>query len=173
MPVRTAGALVFLLLLIEQHNTFSFWSGYQINPKIWQNILYSHCFMSQNTCFSFLNSGTAHHFLFLSKKQHTTFSFWQNHGWSFLNQSFARFMIGKNQWLIGYQISLIVIAWQPKYHRFYALVYLQLSSLLSKLWSVWGTGQDGGARPKFLQGKVCHCFANFLWFFFKCFAPGS
>ena len=52
-------------------------------------------------------------------------------------------------------------------------VYLQLSSLLSRLWSEWGTGQDGGARPKFLQGKVCHCFANFLWFLFKCFAPGS
>ena len=29
---------------------------------------------------------------------------------------------GKIQWLIGYQISLIVIARQPKYHRFYALV---------------------------------------------------
>ena len=97
MPVRTAGALVFLLLMIEQHNTFSFWNGYQINPKICQNILYSHCFMSQNTCFSFLNSGTAHHFLFLPKEQHTTFSFCQNHGWSILNQSFARFMIGKNQ----------------------------------------------------------------------------
>ena len=44
-------------------------------------------------------------------------------------------------------------------------VYLQLSSMLSRLWSEWGTGQDGGARPKFLQGKVCHCFANLLWFF--------
>ena len=96
MPVRTAGALVFLLLMIEQHNTFSFWNGYQINPKICQNILYSHCFMSQNTCFSFLNSGTAHHFLFLPKEQHTTFSFCQNHGWSILNQSFARFMMGSN-----------------------------------------------------------------------------
>ena len=29
-------------------------------------------------------------------------------------------------------------------------VYMQLSSLLSRLWSEWGTGQDGGARPKFL-----------------------
>ena len=96
MPVRTAGALVFLLLMIEQHNTFSFWNGYQINPMICQNILYSHCFMSQNTCFSFLNSGTAHHFLFLPKEQHTTFSFCQNHGWSILNQSFARFMMGSN-----------------------------------------------------------------------------
>ena len=48
MPVRTAGALVFPLLMIKQHNTFSFWNGYQINPKICQNILYSHCFMSQN-----------------------------------------------------------------------------------------------------------------------------
>ena len=113
--------------MIEQHNTFSFCNGYQINPKICQNILYSHCFMSQNTCFSFLNSGTAHHFLFLPKEQHTTFSFCQNHGWSILNQSFALFMIGKNQWLIGYQISLIVIARQPKYHRFYALIETALS----------------------------------------------
>ena len=175
MPVRTAGALVFLLLMIEQHNTFSFWNGYQINPMICQNILYSHCFMSQNTCFSFLNSGTAHHFLFLPKEQHTTFSFCQNHGWSILNQSFARFMMGsnyvdpktvldnvksttwkffkfrmeggfwiyylwnitiwvyiwlfgKNQWLIGYQISLIVIARQPKYHRFYALISTHLGT---------------------------------------------
>ena len=48
MPVRTAGALVFPLLMIEQHYAFSFWNGYQINPKICQNILYSHCFMSQN-----------------------------------------------------------------------------------------------------------------------------
>ena len=132
MPVRTAGALVFLLVMIEQHNTFSFWNGYQINPKICQNILYSHCFMSQNTCLSFLNSGTAHHFLFLPKEQHTTFSFCQNHGWSILNQSFAQFMIGKNQWLIGYQISLIVIARQPKYHRFYALVHTH-SQLLEKM----------------------------------------
>ena len=54
MPLCTAGALVFPLLMIEQHNTFSFWNGYQINPKICQNILYSHCFMSQNTGFIFL-----------------------------------------------------------------------------------------------------------------------
>ena len=27
MPVRTAGALVFPLLMIEQHNTFSLWNG--------------------------------------------------------------------------------------------------------------------------------------------------
>ena len=231
MPVRTAGALVFLLLMIEQHNTFSFWNGYQINPKICQNILYSHCFMSQNTCFSFLNSGTAHHFLFLPKEQHTTFSFCQNHGWSILNQSFARFMMGsnyvdpktvldnvksttwkffkfrmeggevdknyvfcrlcldggnegkrgqikycggttiyyiaykwihispfriynlwkitiwvyiwlfgKNQWLIGYQISLIVIARQPKYHRFYALVSISVAwiHLYVGVASTWG-----------------------------------
>ena len=41
-------------------------------------------------------------------------------------------------------------------------VYMQLSSLLSRLWSEWGTGQDGGARPKFLQGEICHCFVNLL-----------
>ena len=22
--------------------------------------------------------------------------------------------------------------------------------------------QDGGARPKFLQGEICHCFVNLL-----------
>ena len=66
MPVSTASALVFLLM-IKQHNTFSLWNGYQINPKITQNILYSHGFKSQNTCFSFPNSRTAHHFLFLPK----------------------------------------------------------------------------------------------------------
>ena len=52
-------------------------------------------------------------------------------------------------------------------------VYLQLSSLLSRLWSEGGTGQDGGARPKLLQSKICHCFVNFLWFFSNFFAPGS
>ena len=31
-------------------------------------------------------------------------------------------LFGKIQWLIGYQISLIVIARQPKYDRFYALL---------------------------------------------------
>ena len=35
-------------------------------------------------------------------------------------------LFGKIQWLIGYQISLIVIARQPKYHRFYALVHIQI-----------------------------------------------
>ena len=67
MPVSTASALVFFTNDIKQHNTFSLWNGYQINPKITQNILYSHGFKSQNTCFSFPNSRTAHHFLFLPK----------------------------------------------------------------------------------------------------------
>ena len=44
-------------------------------------------------------------------------------------------------------------------------VYLQLISLLSRLWPEEGTGQDGGAGPKFLQGKICHRFVNLLWFF--------
>ena len=34
-------------------------------------------------------------------------------------------------------------------------------------------GQDGGARPNFLQGKICHCFVNFLWFFCNFFALGT
>ena len=108
MPVRTAGALVFLLLMIEQHNTFSFWNGYQINPKICQNILYPHCFMSQNTCFSFLNSWTAHHFLFLPKEQHTTFSFCQNHGYSIPNQSFAQNLL----FIENYHLSIHMAFWK-------------------------------------------------------------
>ena len=88
---------------------------------------------------------------FLALEQHTTFPFFQGHGWSILHQSFAWWvassnyvdpktvldnvkntnqitiweyiwLLGKIQWLIGYQTSLIVIARQPKYHRFYALV---------------------------------------------------
>ena len=66
MTVSTASTLVFLLM-IKQHNTFSLLNGYQINPKITQNVLFFHYFKSQNTCFSFPNSGTAHHFLFLPK----------------------------------------------------------------------------------------------------------
>ena len=65
MPVSTASAQVFLLMT-KQHNTFFLWNGYQIDPKITQNILYSHSFKSQNT-FSFPNSRAAYHFLFLPK----------------------------------------------------------------------------------------------------------
>ena len=49
MPVSTASALV-VLLMIKQHNTFALWNGYQINPKITQNILYSLCFISYDAC---------------------------------------------------------------------------------------------------------------------------
>ena len=52
--------------MTKQHNTFFLWNGYQIDPKITQNILYSHSFKSQNT-FSFPNSRAAYHFLFLPK----------------------------------------------------------------------------------------------------------
>ena len=79
MPVSTASALLFFLLMIEQHNTFSLWNGYQINPKITQNILYSHGFKSQIKLV----------FPFLTLEQHTTFSFCQSHRWSILNQSFT------------------------------------------------------------------------------------
>ena len=135
--------------MTKQHNTFFLWNGYQIDPKITQNILYSHSFKSQNTL--------------LTLEQHTTFSFCQSHRWSILIQSFATVvsenifalklisispfwiyylwkitiwvnirLLGKNQWLIGYQISLIVIARQPKYHRFYALVFTP-----DFLWPSW------------------------------------
>ena len=66
MSVSTASALIFIQM-IKQHNTLSLWIGNQINPKITQNILYSHAFKSQNTCFSFPDSRRAHHFLFLPK----------------------------------------------------------------------------------------------------------
>ena len=52
--------------MTKQHNTFLLWNGYQIDPKITQNFLYSHSFKSQNT-FSFPNSRAAYHFLFLPK----------------------------------------------------------------------------------------------------------
>ena len=67
------------ILMIKQHNTLSLWNGYQINPKITQNILYSHGFKSQIKLV----------FSFLTLEQHTTFSFCQSHRWSILNQSFA------------------------------------------------------------------------------------
>ena len=76
----------------------------------------------------------------------------------------------KNQWLIGYQISLIVIARQPKYHRFYALImtdtrapfvfkYVQGSSWTvnwplsfprysAPSWFVWQAGCREGPRPR-------------------------
>ena len=75
MPVSTASALV-VLLMIKQHNTFSLWNGYQINPKITRSILYCH----------------GHKILvfpFLTLKQHTNFSFCKSHRWSILKQSFA------------------------------------------------------------------------------------
>ena len=66
MPVSTASAQVFFLLMTKQHNTFFLWNGYQIDPKITQNILYSHSFKSQNI-FYFPISRAAYHFLFLPK----------------------------------------------------------------------------------------------------------
>ena len=36
------------------------------------------------------------------------------------------------QWLIGFQISLIVIARQPKYHRFYALVEIVMEPCVER-----------------------------------------
>ena len=44
-------------------------------------------------------------------------------------------LLGKIQWSIGYQISLIVIARQPKYHRFYALISTLFPCLLARYWS--------------------------------------
>ena len=75
MSVSTASALVFILK-IKQHNTLSLWNGYQINPKIIQNIFYSHGFKSEKT--------------FVTLEQHTTFSLCQSHRWSILNQSFLK-----------------------------------------------------------------------------------
>ena len=43
MPVNMLAPQVlkfFFLLMIGQHNTFSLWIGYQINPKITQNLSY-------------------------------------------------------------------------------------------------------------------------------------
>ena len=80
MPVSNISALAFLLM-IKQHNTFSLCSGYQISPKITQNILYSHGFNSQIAFFPFL-----------TLEQNITLSFCHSHRWSICiqcNQSFA------------------------------------------------------------------------------------
>ena len=63
MPVSTAGALVFPLLMKEQHNTL--WlsgTDYQINPKICQHILYLIVLCHKMLVFPFL-----------ALEQHTTF----------------------------------------------------------------------------------------------------
>ena len=95
-------------------------TGCQIKLKMCQNIFYSRCFISQKACF----------FPFLMLEQHITSSFCQSHGWSILiSHVFAWFMMGSSiygklpfEYLNDYQISLIVIARQQKYHRFHALV---------------------------------------------------
>ena len=58
----TAGALVFTILMIEQHNTFSFWNRLPNQFRELSKYLVFSMFMSQNACFSFPNFGTAHHF---------------------------------------------------------------------------------------------------------------
>ena len=79
-------------------------------------------------------------------EQHNTFAFWN--GLPNKSQDLSKYLVfsffhvtkclcfrsylwnsltlSKNQWLIGYQISLIVIARQPKYHRFYALIITRI-----------------------------------------------
>ena len=54
--------------------------------------------------------------------------------------------IGKKQWLIGYQISLMVIARQPKYHRFYALnfTHKDKQGFLGSKWTKGLNGEKGG-----------------------------
>ena len=64
MPVSIANALVFPLLMIDQHNTFSFWKKLPNKSQDLsiQNILYSQCCMPKNAFFPFL-----------TLEQHTTF----------------------------------------------------------------------------------------------------
>ena len=102
-------------------------TGCQIKLKMCQNIFYSRCFISHKACF----------FPFLMLEQHITSSFCQSHGWSILiSHVFAWFMMGSSIYgklplecifsvlerINDYQISLVVIARQQKYHRFHALV---------------------------------------------------
>ena len=64
MPVSIASALVFPLLMIDQHNTFSFGNRlpYKSQDLSIENILYSHCCMPKKAFFPFL-----------TLEQHTTF----------------------------------------------------------------------------------------------------
>ena len=93
--------------MIKQHNTFILLNGYQINPKITQNILYSHGFKSQNTCFSFPNSRTAHHFLFLPKPYIDGPSLI-----SYLHQSFLKIDL-RRSWLIFLRFEFVIYGKLP------------------------------------------------------------
>ena len=72
------------------------------------------------------------------KKLTLKFNFTLENMWASSSKQFLKshwalvyiWLFGKNQWLIGYQNSLIVIARQPKCHRFYALVYAPLATYL-------------------------------------------
>ena len=97
MPVSTAGALVFPLLMIKQLNIFSFWN---ILPNKSQDL-------SKRLVFSL---------------------FYVTKCLFFLSLLWNSTPLSKNQWLISYQIPLI--ARQPIYHRFYALVDMLLYNWL-------------------------------------------
>ena len=62
MPISTAGALDFPLLMIELHKTFAVWNRLPNKSQDVSKYLLFSLFMSQNACFSFPNSGTARHF---------------------------------------------------------------------------------------------------------------
>ena len=62
MPVSTTGDLFFPLLIKEQHNLLYFWNRLPKKSQDLSTYRISHCFMSQNACFSFPNFGTAHYF---------------------------------------------------------------------------------------------------------------
>ena len=66
---------------------------------------------------------------------------------------------GKIQWFIGYQISLIVIARQPKYHRFFALDWTQHPNMVIA-WPV--EDKNGGPEHK-IHPAACSCCSGSLF----------
>ena len=141
MPVTTAGALVFPLLLIEQHNSFSFWNREPNKSQELLKDLALSLFYVQNACFSFPNSGTAHHFQRINDFRLSNFIT--------RNRSAAKI----SQVLCSIVHILSFLAFQPLHHRFQAFFNLpywlpgQFVSIISiHLADYWLPGQCPGCR---------------------------
>ena len=106
ISASTACALVFPLLMIEQHNTFSFWNREPNKSQELLKDLALSLFYVQNACFSFPNSGTAHHFQRINDFRLSNFIT--------RNRSAAKI----SQVLCSIVHILSFLAFQPLHHRF-------------------------------------------------------
>ena len=121
--------LVFPFLTLEQHTTFSFCQ--------------SHRWSILNQSFASVVSGSR-----FAQKLINISPFWIYYLWKITIWVYI-WLLGKNQLLIGYQISLIAIDRQPKYHRFYALVKIYdrvLPGIFFTLRYFWVFGVFGVSR---------------------------